>query len=140
MRQFLIGWLCALAVIAPSLARTSAEPHRETLRFGGENRVCYVFVPAGLTAPAPALLLLHGSGHNGMSLIEPWRGLAQKEGVILVAPDSSDSTKWDFRKDSLDFLHAVLEEIESKHAVDRRRVYLFGHSAGAMYALYLSVV
>jgi predicted esterase len=140
MRQFLIGWLCALAVIAPSLARPSAEPHRETLRFGGENRVCYVFVPAGLTAPAPALLLLHGSGHNGMSLIEPWRGLAQKEGVILVAPDSSDSTKWDFRKDSLDFLHAVLEEIESKHAVDRRRVYLFGHSAGAMYALYLSVV
>ncbi len=139
MRQFLVGWICAFAVMTPSLARTSAEPHRETLRFDGENRVYYVFVPSGLAAPAPALLLLHGSGRNGMSLINPWRGLAQKEGIILVAPDSSDSTKWDFRKDSLDFLHAVLEEIESKYAVDRRRVYLFGHSAGAMYALYLSI-
>ena len=107
--------------MTPSLARTSAEPHRETLRFDGENRVYYVFVPSGLAAPAPALLLLHGSGRNGMSLINPWRGLAQKEGIILVAPDSSDSTKWDFRKDSLDFLHAVLEEIESKYAVEQRR-------------------
>lgn len=139
MRQFLVAWICALAVITPSVATTSGEVHKGTLRFDGENRVFYVFVPSRLAAPAPALLLLHGSGRNGMSLIDPWRGLAQKEGIILVAPDSRDSTKWDFRKDSLDFLHAVLDEIESKYVVDRRRVYLFGHSAGAMYALYLSI-
>jgi len=34
----------------------------------------------------------------------------------------------------------VLGEVESKYAVDRRRIYVFGYSAGAAYALYLSIV
>src|SRR5271170_6642271 len=140
MRRFLIGWACALAAVTLSMAKTGGKPEKETLRFGGESRIYYVFTPDGLAARAPVLLRLHGSGRDGMSLIDPWRGLAQKEGIILVAPDSSDPTKWDYRKDSLDFLHAVLEEVESKYSVDPRRVYLFGHSAGAMYALYLSIV
>ena len=72
-----------------------------------------------------------------MSPIDPWKGLAQKEGLILVAPDSIHSTMWDQRLDGPHFLHAVLTEVESKNAVDPRRVYLFGHSGGAMYALYL---
>jgi hypothetical protein len=29
----------------------------------------------------PALLLLHGSGHHGMSLIDPWKDLAAKDGI-----------------------------------------------------------
>ena len=52
----------------------------------------------------------------------------------------SDPAEWDYRKDSPDFLHAVITEVESKHAVDPRRVYLFGDSVGAVYALYLSIV
>jgi hypothetical protein len=74
-----------------------------------------------------------------MSLIDPWKGRALKEGIVLVAPDSSDPAERDYRKDSPDFLHAVLEQVESKRAVDKRRVYLFGHSAGAMFALYVSI-
>ncbi len=139
LRQFLTGWVCALVVLPLSLAKIGPKTSRETLGFGGKSRTYYVFTPSGLAAPKPVLLLLHGSGHNGMSLIEPWRGLAQKEGVILVAPDSSDPAEWDYRNDSPDFLNAVLAEVESKYAVDKRRVYLFGHSAGAMYALYLSI-
>jgi len=99
-----------------------------------------VFTPSGLATPTPVLLLLHGSGHDGMSLINLWQGLAQTEGIILVAPDSTDPADWDYGKDSPDFLHAVLEEVESTYAVDSQRVYLFGHSTGAVYALYLSTV
>src|SRR5450631_2577403 len=139
LRQFLIGWVCALVVLPLSMAKTGPKTSRETLGFGGKNRTYYVFTPSGSAAPKPVLLLLHGSGHNGMSLIDPWRGLAQKEGVILVAPDSSDPAEWDYRNDSPDFLNAVLAEVESKYAVDTRRVYLFGHSAGAMFALYISI-
>ncbi len=139
LRQFLIGWICALALVPLSLAKIGPKTSRETLSFGGKSRTYYQFTPSGLAGPAPVLLLLHGSGHNGMSLIDPWRGLSQKEGVILVAPDSSDPAEWDYRNDSPDFLHAVLEKVESDYAVDKKRVYLFGHSAGAMYALYLSI-
>jgi hypothetical protein len=54
-----------------------------------------------------------------MSLIDPWKGLAQKEGLILVAPDSIHFTMWDQRLDGPHFLHAVLTEVESKNAVTR---------------------
>jgi len=140
MRQFLIGCTWALAVVALSLAETGAESQKKTLSFGGESRPYYMFTPSGLATPAPVLLLLHGFGHDGKSLIDLWQGLAQTEGIILVAPDSSDPADWDYRKDSPDFLHALLGEVESTFVVDTRRVYLFGHSTGAVYALYLSTV
>jgi len=140
MRRFLIGWGCALVVITLSLAETGTKSQKETLTFGPESRTYYLFTPGGRAGPAPLLLLLHGSGQDGKSLIDPWQELAQREGIILVAPDSSDPAEWDYRKDTPDFLHAVITEVESKHAVDPRRVYLFGDSAGAVYALYLSIV
>ncbi|HEV3306907.1 MAG TPA: alpha/beta fold hydrolase [Candidatus Sulfotelmatobacter sp.] len=138
--QFLIGLMCVFMLISFGVAKNTAKPERRTLNFGGKKRTYYVFVPSEIPNPAPLLLLLHGSGHNGMSLIDPWKGLAQKQGIILVAPDSYDPAEWDQRVDGPDFLHAVITEVESRNAVDPRRVYLFGHSGGAMYALALSIV
>jgi poly(3-hydroxybutyrate) depolymerase len=138
LRRFLIGVLFAL-VSSPGFARGDLN-QTETLQFGGATRSYHVFAPGGLTGPAPVILLLHGSGHSGRSLIDPWQGVARKEKIILVAPDAIDPAEWDCLKDSPDFLHAVLERVGSKISIDKRRVYLFGHSAGAMYALYLSIV
>ena len=75
-----------------------------------------------------------------MSLIDPGKDLAVKDGIILVAPDSSDSSQWNQTADGPDFIHALVEAAKSKYPIDPRRVYLFGHSAGAVYALYLSVI
>jgi poly(3-hydroxybutyrate) depolymerase len=138
-RQLFVGSMCVLAIVSLSLAKAGSKPQKQTLLFDGAKRTYYVFIPSGLTAPAPLLLLLHGSSRDGMSLIDPWRRLAQKQGIILVAPDSRDPEVWDQRADGPDFLHAVITEVESKNSVDPRRVYLFGHSGGAMYALYLSI-
>jgi poly(3-hydroxybutyrate) depolymerase len=140
MRRLIGWWACALVAVTLSLAETGAKSQKETLTFGPESRSYFVFTPSGLSGPAPLLLLLHGSGQDGKSLIDLWQELAQREGIILVAPDSSDPAEWDYRKDSPDLLHAVITEVESKHAVDPRRVYLFGDSAGAVYALYLAIV
>jgi len=139
MRLFLTVWTCALALISSSPAKTNGETQKKAILFADHNRTFYVFTPRDLATPAPLLLLLHGSGRNGMSLIGPWRALAQKEGIILVAPDSSDPLHWDYQKDSPDFLHAVLTQVETDHIVDTQRVYLFGHSAGSMYALLLAI-
>lgn len=139
MRLFLTGWICALALITSSPAKTNGETQKKAILFADHNRTFYVFTPGDLATPAPLLLLLHGSGRNGMSLIGPWRALAQKEGLILVAPDSNDPLHWDYQKDAPDFLQAVLTQVESDHVVDTQRVYLFGHSAGSMYALLLAI-
>jgi poly(3-hydroxybutyrate) depolymerase len=140
MKQVCAIALAILLLASPSMAADKAKPEKLSLTFEGKARTYYVFVPNGVAQGAPMLLLLHGSGRNGMSLIEPWKDLAAKEGIVLVAPDSSNSSQWNQAADGPDFIHAVAEAAKSKYPIDPRRVYLFGHSAGAVYALYLSAI
>jgi poly(3-hydroxybutyrate) depolymerase len=86
------------------------------------------------------IVLLHGSGRNGLSLVEKWKDLAAREGIILVGPDSQDNSRWSSPVDGPDFLRDVVENIKTKYTIDPRRVYLFGHSAGAVFALYMSLL
>ena len=41
--------------------------------------------------------------------------------------------------DGPDFLHDLITELLSKYPIDARRMYLFGHSAGASFALYMAL-
>jgi poly(3-hydroxybutyrate) depolymerase len=117
------------------------EVQKEITNLGGKARAYYLFVPDKLTKdrPAPLLLLLHGSGRNGFSLVEKWKDLAKKEGVILVGPDAINSRGWNVPADGPDFLHELLSELKGKYPIDVRRMYLFGHSAGAGFALYMGL-
>lgn len=119
-----------------------AKISRETILFRGRRRSFYLFVPDALKkdAPAPLLVLFHGSGHDGASLTEPWRRLAAREGVVLLAPDSADSAEWSPQKDPPELIRDLVEFVQHQVLVDPRRFYLFGHSAGAVYALYLSLL
>jgi poly(3-hydroxybutyrate) depolymerase len=38
------------------------------------------------------------------------------------------------------FLYFLIEAVKAKHAVDGRRMYLFGHSAGAEFALTMGLI
>lgn len=120
----------------------NASVERKSLNFEGHKRTYYVFVPDSPTpeGPAPLIVLLHGSGENGLSLADPWRSLAQREKIILVAPDSATSRTWDVHADHPDFIRAVVDAAAALHPVDPSRVYLFGHSGGGMYALTLSLL
>jgi poly(3-hydroxybutyrate) depolymerase len=133
-----IWFLVTLCFAAPALAQ---KTEKQTINFEGKKRVYYLFVPDKLTAdqPAPLLLLLHGSGHNGLSLMEKWKDLARKERIILVGPDSLNSEIWRTPQDGPDFLHELISDLKSKYPIDARRLYLFGHSGGAGFALHMSL-
>lgn len=123
---------------------TASAPAREmatrnTFEFAGNTRTFYTFVPK-VEGPLPLVLLLHGSGRNGRVMVDAWAALAAKEHFIVAAPDAYDPAFWQFKMDPPDFLHAVVEQVNVKHAVDRNRIYLFGHSAGAEYALLLAIL
>lgn len=129
---FLISALCATPVMAQS-----NKIEKLTLASQEQKRTYYLFIPDSIKSmvPAPMIILLHGSGRDGMSLIEKWKDLAAKEGIILAAPNSQNSVGWAIPTDGPDFLHDVIEEIKSKYSVNPRRVYLFGHSAGGGFAI-----
>jgi predicted esterase len=84
---------------------------------------------------------LHGSGHNGKSLIDPWMSLAKAEGIVLVAPDASDPRAWRFPQEGPQFIYDLLETLRAAHKeIDDRRMYVFGHSAGAIHGLDLGLM
>lgn len=86
----------------------------------------------------PLVLLLHGSGRDGSSLIEKWKGLASKEGIILAGPNSLNPAGWAAPEDGPRFLRDVAGAVGKAYPVNPRRVYLFGHSAGGVFALVMS--
>lgn len=133
--------LLAASLLVSQSASASDKVVKDKITSQNKTRSFYLFVPETVKpdAPAPMIVLLHGSGRNGLTLVDKWKDLAAKEGVIIVGPDSFDSAKWAAPVDGPDFLHDLVENIKSKYPVDPRRVYLFGHSGGAVFTLYMSL-
>jgi poly(3-hydroxybutyrate) depolymerase len=132
--------LAALLFARAGAAASDAKMVARTLASGGKSRTYVLYVPASVAAdrPAPLLLTLHGSGRDGKSLVSRWQDLAEKEGIVLAGPDSTDSQHWISPADGPAFLRDVVEDARAVHPIDVRRVYLFGHSAGALFALQMA--
>lgn len=132
----------ALLFIPLTSAAASDDITKELITSKGKARAYYLYVPATVKAgsPAPLIVMLHGSGRVGMSLVEKWKDLAKKEGIIIAGPDSTDSRSWGSPQDGPDFLHDLVEALKTKYPINPRRVYLFGHSAGAIFALEISLL
>ena len=129
-----------VAVFARPAFATPPDVVHDTMTSGGRKHSYYLFVPDTVKAPSPLVLLLHGSGRNGRTLIDAWQDLASKEGFIIVGPDSDDPSAWVLGRDGPDFLHDLVEALKSKYPINPRRVYLFGHSGGAVFGLVMSTV
>ena len=137
-----------LSAILALLAISTAEPAiaagtvtKETLKIDRDARTYYMFVPDSVGAePAPLVITLHGSGRDGRPLVDLFRDVASKERFIVVGPDATDRRGWQVPADGPAFLYFLIEAVKTKHAIDGRRVYLFGHSAGAGFALIMGLM
>lgn len=136
----LVSLVALAALLHPFLAFAKSNITRSVIRFENKDRVCTFFVPDNISGPRPAILLLHGSGRSGRVMIDEWKDLAQKEGILLVAPDAYDASQWSPKWDTPEFLRLCIGKLHELHPVDLHRIYVFGHSAGAEYALILAVV
>ena len=138
MRFAILSAIVLLAVAQTTLAN-SPKITKETIEFGGKKRAYYLYVPENLPSKPPLILTLHGSSRDGSSLVEKWKEIADKEGFILAGPNSLNSSRWSSTDDSEDFLREIVEQLKGRYSIDPKRVFLFGHSAGAVYALNLSM-
>ena len=128
-------------VLCAATAQADRKTTRQTLDSGGQQRSYYLYVPENpQQRPLPVIVLLHGSGRDGRSLVDPWQPLAKKEGIILAGPDSRSGRGWGMRDDGPEFLRDLVETLKRAYAVDPSRIYLFGHSAGAIHALSMAVL
>lgn len=126
----------------PAVVQAKGTVTKEILTSHGKKRGYYLFVPEKISTlkNVPLVVLLHGSGRNGFSLVEKWKDLADKEEIILAGPDSINSAQWTWGADGPDFLHDLVEALKKTYPINARRVYLFGHSAGAIFGLCMSLI
>jgi polyhydroxybutyrate depolymerase len=112
----------------------------------GERERTYVLrIPPSYSGqkPVPLVLLLHGRGSRGVQ-VERYSSLGAKadtEGFILACPDAlGDPTTWNAglpggmlgRADDVGFLRDLIDDLGRKLSLDPDRIYVAGHSSGAM--------
>jgi polyhydroxybutyrate depolymerase len=132
---------------APQTFTTGSTEHSRP--FGGVDRSYRVYVPAGLPAAAPLVVMLHG----GLGTAEQaertygWDQLADREKFVVAYPDGVGRA-WNVHGgccgtpgrqgiDDVGFITAVVDEVAANLPVDRNRLYVTGISNGGMmsYAL-----
>lgn len=137
--------LCALAHSGPSFKAGKSVARFEV---DGVGRAYNVRLPSAVESSGrklPLVLLLHGFSGNATS-IEGYSGfgaLADKEGFILVTPEGLGSPAgWNcgfvnLGRQGIDdskFLSELLNKVTKDYPVDPKRVFIAGHSNGAMMA------
>lgn len=132
-----------------------------TLSVNGVERRYLVRRPAGETPPTAIVLLLHGGGGSVERLTgaagnaapyRVWNAIADREGLLLVAPQGANSAKgnpgWnDCRTladtgesaDDVAFLSALVDTLRREHRVRTPRTFAVGTSNGGMMAMRLAI-
>ncbi|WP_181704964.1 alpha/beta hydrolase [Chthonobacter rhizosphaerae] len=131
----------------PGAAAVPAERRVGLFALGlqaGRDGVAYV-PPAAIAAPAPVplVLLLHGAGGDGASVLPLLREEADRRGFVILAPDSRLSS-WDIVRGDLGpdvaFIDRALDRLFAAIPTDPGRLAIGGFSDGGSYALTLGLL
>lgn len=136
------GLALALLIVLVGPVQAAESVGKQSLVFEGRDRTYYLFVPdIAAQMPRPLVVLLHGSGGNGLFMLQRWKDVATREGIALLAPDSLHTdVGWDIHNDGPDYIHAAIQAVAAGYQIDFHRLYLFGQSGGAVYALNLAML
>lgn len=117
------------------------------MRSGGIERTYTLIVPQGYVPhhERPLIVLLHGYTSSGDQILAYSRlgKLADSEGFILAAPNGTGRPRgWncgfvnagESGVDDIGFIGDLIGRLRDELAIDPRRIYLAGHSNGAMLA------
>jgi poly(3-hydroxybutyrate) depolymerase len=130
--------LCACAGVA------SAAPNftNQLLEDRGTTRTYYLAGPKDLASgeKRPLVLVFHGSGGDGATMVASWAKLAQKERFFVAGLKSLDRWNWTIPADGPDLVFKLTQTLVGKLPIDSSRIYLFGQSAGAVFALRLGLL
>jgi polyhydroxybutyrate depolymerase len=139
----------ALASPAASAAPVATGTSHASLDHNGLKRTYRLFVPPQAAAAKPGSLplvvALHGGLGTGDQFAETsaFEEVAKREGFVVIFPDGVDRT-WNGgrccgqavakRVDDTGFLARLIESLSGSLPIDRTRVFVTGHSNGAIMA------
>ena len=123
---------------------------QHTMSFGGLDRAYRLYIPSGLSAPAPLVVMLHGGFGSAQQAERAygWDQLADGAKFVVAYPDGVGRA-WNVNGgccgrpgrqgiDDVGFVTAVANEVAANVNVDRSRLYATGISNGGMLAYALA--
>lgn len=124
----------AAAVLAVGLAGFAiGDVAAKSVECEGKKYIYELHIPRNAGENAlPAILLLHGAGDSPEPMIRAWQELADKVGVVLVAPELP--RKREFEAVAPQVFRCVMEEAKNAAKLDPLRLYVFGNSMGGYLA------
>ncbi|MDZ4261605.1 MAG: hypothetical protein U1B30_04635 [Pseudomonadota bacterium] len=99
----------------------------------------YLYVPHHCPVDAPLLVSVHGISRNARKHIRRFVGLAERYGVVVVAPLFEQERYPDYQRLGLVgeradlMLKKIVAEVERLTAANSRQLYLFGYSGGGQF-------
>jgi polyhydroxybutyrate depolymerase len=152
----IVALLGVLLVTAGCAASGSAAPQDfsegstlHTMNFGGLDRSYRLYIPAGLSSPAPLVVMLHGGFGSAQQAERAygWDELADGAKFVVAYPDGVGRA-WNVSGccgrpgreniDDVGFVNAVVSDVATKLNVDQNRLYATGISNGGMLAYALA--
>lgn len=146
-----------------SMMGSVSRPALETVDFEGMNRipapsglkeerseivpgminVWYEYVPSSWDGKSevPLVVQVHGGGNDGRRWADytVWHLLAEKEGFIVIYPNSPGYGAWRCDDTDVQYLYDLIERMCVKYRIDRTRIYMQGMSNGDMMTLAFSM-
>jgi polyhydroxybutyrate depolymerase len=152
---FCIGLVLAVSAKADDLRRINVD---------GVKRTYDLYVPPGIDAQAPLVVVLHGRGSSGRDEMArgKWRATADKGKFIIAAPDALISydgvdpkpelsfqewlksryeaiadrnmARWHGGPNDMRLIRSMIDRIAAERKIDRSRVYVVGYSRGGFMA------
>jgi polyhydroxybutyrate depolymerase len=156
MKRFVtMATIGLMVALVPTITLTSANASPTLLPFTvGGQRPAAVFPPSKYQGPAPILISLHGYTSSGakQEAYLKMRSILSKKGIIYVTPDGTPdgggNRFWNASKaccnfygsgvDDVKYLMGLVDQVNAKFPVDRKRIYFVGHSNGGFMAFKLA--
>jgi polyhydroxybutyrate depolymerase len=134
----------ALSAAALFLLPAGAFAQSQTLQVAGKARTYILHAPTGLAANPPLVFVIHGFNMSGQQEVTLTRmnTVADREKFVVVypnaLPNAQNQQSWDLSgPDDYAFLLAIIDTVEARHHIDRKRVYASGFSQGGFLSFQL---
>lgn len=118
---------------------TAAGESRE-LKLPEFPQQCHVYVPATVAAgcsPGVLMWIRAADDPKAEELIRAWQPICDRDGLLLVVPESSDAARWE--RTELPYLRRLLARAIGQFKADRARVTIAGRAGGGEMAWFLGL-
>ncbi|MBS0559849.1 MAG: polyhydroxybutyrate depolymerase [Proteobacteria bacterium] len=128
-----------------------AQAQERSVSVGGVQRSYLLFVPPGVSNPAPLVMVFHGGGGRAQGIMRStgMNAVAERGRFIVAYPQGEGrgggKGTWNIggpnsasSANDIGFVQAMLADIERSYPIDRRRIFATGESMGGVFAYRLA--